>query len=44
MRWRPTTACDDDYIHDVIDHAEAYVDGQVHTNGWRTSGRCLKRG
>ena len=27
-----------DYIHNVIDHAEAYVDGQVHTNGWKTSG------
>ena len=31
---------DRDYIHDVIDHAEAYVDGTVHTNGLRTSGRC----
>ena len=24
-----------DYVHDVIDHAEAYVDGNVHTNGLR---------
>jgi hypothetical protein len=22
-----------DYTHNVIDHAEAYVDGTVHTNG-----------
>jgi transposase-like protein len=28
------------YIHHVIDHADAYVDGAVHTNGWRTSGAC----
>jgi transposase-like protein len=26
------------YNHNVIDHAEAYVDGQVHTNGCETSG------
>ena len=24
---------DGDYAHQVIDHAVAYVDGQVHTNG-----------
>ena len=23
----------EDYTHQVIDHAEAYVDGQIHTNG-----------
>lgn len=27
-----------DYIHGVIDHAEKYADGQVHTNGIETSG------
>ncbi|HET9285054.1 MAG TPA: transposase [Candidatus Angelobacter sp.] len=21
------------YIHKIVDHAERYVDGQVHTNG-----------
>jgi hypothetical protein len=21
-----------DYVHNVIDHAEAYVNGQIHTN------------
>jgi transposase-like protein len=34
------------YVHHVIDHAEAYVDGQVHTNGlenyWALLKRCLK--
>ena len=24
---------DNDYYHNVINHAEAYVDGQIHTNG-----------
>jgi transposase-like protein len=35
-----------DYIHNVIDHAEKYVDGQVHTNGcenyWSLLKRCLR--
>lgn len=35
-----------DYIHGVIDHAEAYVDGQIHTNGcenfWSLLKRCIK--
>jgi transposase-like protein len=33
-----------DYIHGVIDHAEAYVDGQVHTNGCENFWSLLKRG
>jgi transposase-like protein len=32
------------YIHNVIDHAEAYVDGQVHTNGLENFWWLLKRG
>jgi transposase-like protein len=28
------------YIHQVIDHAESYARGQVHTKGSRTSGAC----
>jgi len=32
-----------DYIHQVIDHAEAYVDGQVHTNGCENFWSLLKR-
>lgn len=33
-----------DYIHGVIDHAECYVDGQVHTNGLENFWSLLKRG
>jgi transposase-like protein len=32
-----------DYIHNVIDHAEAYVDGNVHTNGMENFWSLLKR-
>jgi transposase-like protein len=32
-----------DYMHHVIDHAEAYVDGQVHTNGLENFWSLLKR-
>ena len=36
----------DEYIHQVVDHAEKYVDGQIHTNGlenfWSLLKRCLK--
>ncbi len=32
-----------DYIHNVIDHAEAYVDGTVHTNGLENFWSLLKR-
>jgi transposase-like protein len=31
------------YIHKVIDHAEAYVDGEVHTNGLENFWSLLKR-
>jgi len=34
------------YVHNVINHAEAYVDGDVHTNGiesfWSLVKRALK--
>jgi transposase-like protein len=33
-----------DYIHKVIDHAEKYVDGNVHTNGCENFWSLLKRG
>ena len=33
-----------DYAHQVIDHAESYVDGQVHTNGLENFWSLLKRG
>lgn len=35
---------DVDYEHQVIDHAEAYVNGQVHTNGLENFWSLLKRG
>jgi len=34
---------DSEYAHQVIDHAEAYVDGQVHTNGLENFWSLLKR-
>ena len=33
-----------DYAHKVIDHATAYVDGRVHTNGLENFWSLLKRG
>jgi transposase-like protein len=33
-----------DYVHGVIDHAEKYVDGQIHTNGCENFWSLLKRG
>lgn len=32
-----------DYVHGVIDHAEKYVDGQIHTNGCENFWSLLKR-
>jgi len=32
-----------DYIHSVINHAEKYVDGQIHTNGIENFWSLLKR-
>ena len=33
-----------DYAHQVVDHASAYVDGRVHTNGLENFWSLLKRG
>ena len=33
-----------EYAHQVIDHAVAYVDGQIHTNGMENFWSLLKRG
>jgi transposase-like protein len=33
-----------DYAHEVVDHAEEYVRGQVHTNGLENYWSLLKRG
>ncbi len=35
---------DADYVHQVIDHAECYVKGAVHTNGLENFWSLLKRG
>ena len=32
-----------DYVHQIIDHAEAYVDGQIHANGCENFWSLLKR-
>ena len=33
-----------DYVHNVIDHSEKYVDGKIHTNGLENFWSLLKRG
>lgn len=33
-----------DYIHSVIDHAESYAEGKIHTNGLENFWSLLKRG
>src|SRR5512140_398348 len=33
-----------DYVHDVINHAESYVNGRIHTNGLENFWSLLKRG
>ncbi len=33
-----------EYVHNVVDHAERYVDGHVHTNGLENFWSLLKRG
>ena len=33
----------DEYMHGVVDHAEAYVNGQIHTNGVENFWSLLKR-
>ena len=35
---------DGEFVHQVIDHAVAYVDGNVHTNGMENFWSLLKRG
>src|SRR5258706_9139030 len=35
---------DEEFIHGVINHAERYVDGQIHTNGIENFWALLKRG
>lgn len=37
------TGLDKEYVHGVIDHAESYVNGNVHTNGLENFWSLLKR-
>jgi transposase-like protein len=41
--WKGYSGLHADYIHQVIDHAEKYVDGQIHTNGIENFWSLLKR-
>lgn len=42
--WKGYSGLHANYIHQVIDHAEKYVDGQIHTNGIENFWSLLKRG
>jgi hypothetical protein len=41
---RPSIGLASEYDHKVVDHAEKYVDGQVHVNGVENFWSLLKRG
>jgi len=41
--FRSYSKLEDEYVHKVIDHAEKYVDGNVHTNGIENFWSLLKR-
>lgn len=41
--WRGYMGIKDEYVHGVIDHAEKYVDGLIHTNGIENFWSLLKR-
>jgi transposase-like protein len=42
--WRSYNGLNADYVHQVIDHAESYVNGNIHTNGIENFWSLLKRG
>jgi transposase-like protein len=42
--WIAYEGLDRDYVHSVIDHAETYVKGKIHTNGIENFWSLLKRG
>ncbi len=52
MAWGPTVDTDEgkgcdglcaEYDHEVINHLETYVNGNIHTNGIENFWSCLKR-
>jgi hypothetical protein len=42
--WKGYSGLHQYYVHQVIDHAEKYVDGQIHTNSIENFWSLLKRG
>jgi transposase-like protein len=42
--WGPYSGLSEKFVHQVINHAERYVDGRVHTNGMENFWSLLKRG
>ena len=42
--WQAYRGLESEYAHKVIDHADKYVDGRVHTNGLENFWSLLKRG
>jgi transposase-like protein len=42
--WRSYNGLSADYVHQVIDHAQSYVEGNVHTNTIENFWSLLKRG
>lgn len=42
--WKGYNGLDAEYVHEVINHAEEYVRGNVHTNGIENFWSLLKRG
>lgn len=42
-QWKSYVGLRDEYVHEVIDHAERYVDGRVHTNGIENFWSLVKR-
>lgn len=42
--WIAYNGLDREYVHQVIDHAETYVKGNIHTNGIENFWSLLKRG
>jgi transposase-like protein len=40
----PYTALAEKYVHEVVNHAQRYVDGKIHTNGMENFWSLLKRG
>jgi transposase-like protein len=42
-QWIGYNSLHENFVHDVVDHVETYVNGQVHTNGIENFWSLLKR-